>query len=292
MIKSMTGYGRAESVVGGEKIVVEVKSTNHRYCDIFLRIPPKYSSLEKEIKGLILSRLSRGRIDLFLQFESEEEEEQNLELNEPLAQRYYLLLKQLRENLQLPAEITLSTILTQKDVIVSRPANQNEVYEWEVLKDPVSSAVDELVKMREEEGSVLGNDILSLLKNIELLVDVIESISNSALKDQQKSLRKKIQDLCDNVEIDEARLAQETAYLVENSDITEELVRAKSHLLQFKSWLDSEEAVGRRLDFLIQEINREVNTVGSKSYKAEISLKVVEIKNELERIREQVQNIE
>ena len=292
MIKSMTGYGRAESVVGGGKIVVEVKSTNHRYCDVFLRIPPKYSSLEKEIKGLILSRLSRGRIDLFLQFESEEEEEQNLELNEPLAQRYYLLLKQLKENLQLPEEITLSTLLTQKDVIVSRPANQNEVYEWEVLKDPVSSAVDELVKMRGEEGFVLENDILSRLKNIELLVDVIESISNSALNDQQKSLREKIQALSDNVEIDEARLAQETAYLVEKSDITEELVRAKSHLLQFKSWLDSEEAVGRRLDFLIQEINREVNTVGSKSYKAEISLKVVEIKNELERIREQVQNIE
>jgi uncharacterized protein (TIGR00255 family) len=292
MIKSMTGYGRAESVVGGEKIVVEVKSTNHRYCDIFLRIPSKYSSLENEIKGLILSRLSRGRIDLFLQLESEEGEEQNLELNEPLAQRYYLLLKQLKENLQLPEEITLSTILTQKDVIVSQPANQNEVYEWEVLKNPVSSAVDELVKMREEEGSVLKNDILSRLKNIELLVEVIESISHSALKDHQKSLSEKIQALCDNVEIDEARLAQETAYLVEKSDITEELVRAKSHLLQFESWLDSEEAVGRRLDFLIQEINREVNTVGSKSYRAEISLKVVEIKNELERIREQVQNLE
>ena len=292
MIKSMTGYGRAESVVGGEKIVVEVKSTNHRYFDIFLRIPPKYSSLENEIKGLILSRLSRGRIDLFLQFESEEEEEQNLELNESLAQRYYLLLKQLKENLQLPEEITLSTVLTQKDVIVSRPANQDEVYEWEVLKDPVSAAVDELVKMREEEGFVLENDILSRLKNIEHLVDVIESISNSALKDQQKSLREKIQALSDNIEIDEARLAQETAYLVEKSDITEELVRAKSHLLQFKNWLDSEDAVGRRLDFLIQEINREVNTIGSKSYKAEISLKVVEIKNELERVREQVQNIE
>jgi uncharacterized protein (TIGR00255 family) len=292
MIKSMTGYGRAESMVGGEKIVVEVKSTNHRYCDIFLRIPSKYSSLENEIKGLILSRLSRGRIDLFLQLESEEGEEQNLELNEPLAQRYYLLLKQLKENLQLPEEITLSTILTQKDVIVSRPANQNEVYEWEALKNPVSSAVDELVKMREEEGSVLKNDILSRLKNIILLVEVIESISHSALKDHQKSLSEKIQALCDNVEIDEARLAQETAYLVEKSDITEELVRAKSHLLQFKSWLDSEDAVGRRLDFLIQEINREVNTIGSKSYKAEISLKVVEIKNELERIREQVQNLE
>ena len=292
MIKSMTGYGRSESMVGEEKIVVEVKSTNHRYCDIFLRIPPKYSSLENEIKGLVLSRLGRGRIELFLQFENEEKEEQNLELNESLAHRYYLLLKQLKEDLQLPEEITLSTILTQKDVIVSRPANQNEVFEWEILKRPISSALDELVKMREEEGLRLKEDILSRLNNIELLLDEIKSISYSALKDYQKKLSEKIQALCGNVEIDEARLAQEAAYLVEKSDITEELVRAKSHLLQFKGWLDSEEAVGRRLDFLIQEIHREVNTTGSKSYKAEISLKVVEIKNELERIREQVQNIE
>lgn len=292
MIKSMTGYGRAESVIGEEKIVVEVKSTNHRYCDICLRIPPKYSSLENEIKGYILSRLSRGRIDLFVQFENEEKEEQHLELNESLAHSFYLLLKQLKESLQLQEDISLNHILAQRDVITSRPNNQNEIYDWEVLKGPISSALDELVKMRKEEGSLLKEDILSRLKSIELLLDEIKSLSNSALKDHQNSLSAKIQALCDNIEIDESRLAQETAYLVEKSDITEELVRTQSHLLQFKSWLNSEEAVGRRLDFLIQEIHREVNTTGSKSYKAEISLRVVEIKNELERIREQAQNIE
>ena len=234
MIKSMTGYGRSESVAGGEKIVVEVKSTNHRYCDICMRISPKFSSLENEIRGLILSRLSRGRVDLFVQFESEEEEEQYLELNEPLARRYYLLLKQLKESLQLPEEITLGTILTQKDVIVSRPANQHEVCEWKELNPPISSALDELVKMREEEGLLLREDLLSRLKNIELLLDEITSISSSALKDHQRNLSEKIQALCNDVEIDESRLAQEAAYLVEKGDITEELVRVQSHLVQFQ----------------------------------------------------------
>jgi len=238
MLKSMTGYGRAESAEGEAKIVVEVKSSNHRYCDVSLRIPQKCFALENEIKRFVLARLTRGRIELSIQFESEEQEEQNLELNIPLARRYCLLLKQLKENLQLSEEITLDQVLTQKDVIVSQATTQNQVCEWEVMKGPLSSAIDELV------------------------------------------------------EIDESRLAQEVAYLVEKSDISEELVRVKSHLIQFKEWLDSEDAVGRRLDFLIQEIHREVNTIGSKSYRAEVSLKVVEIKNELERIREQVQNIE
>lgn len=292
MIKSMTGYGRAESVVGGEKIVVEVKSTNHRYCDMCLRIPQKCSPYENEIKRLILTRLSRGRIDLFIQFDTEEKEEFNLELNLPLAKRYYILLKQLKEDLQLPGEITLNNILTQKDVIVSQFNSQNQVYDWGLLKGPISSALDELVKTRKAEGSLLKEDFLSRLKGIEILFDRIKSISDSGFKDHQRSLREKIDALCDNIEIDESRFAQEVAYLVEKSDITEELVRAQSHLLQLKRWLDSEDAVGRKLDFLIQEIHREVNTIGSKSYHAEISLKVVEIKNELERIREQLQNIE
>jgi len=292
MIKSMTGYGRVESVVGEEKIVVEVKSINHRYCDICLHISPKCSSFENEIKKLILSRISRGRIDLSIQFGSEEVEGQSLELNLPLARRYYLLLKQLREELKLSGEIKLSDILTQKDMIVSRPPNQNHVYDWAVLKEPISSALDELVKMRKAEGLLLKEDFLSRLKNVELLLDHIKSASGSALPDHQENLRQKMRNLCNDIAIDKSRLAQEAAYLVEKSDITEELVRAQSHLLQFKNWLDSEEAVGRKLDFLIQEIHREINTTGSKSCKAEISLKAVEIKNELERIREQVQNIE
>jgi len=292
MIRSMTGYGRAESVEGGEKVVVEVKSSNHRYSDIFLRIPQKCYSLESEIKKSILSRISRGRIDLSIQLENAEEEVLNLELNLPVAQRYYLLLKQLKESLQLSEEITLSQILTQKDLIVSQATPPNQECEWNILQGPISAALNELVKMRETEGSHLKDDFIARLKKVELLLDQIKSDAESVSQDHHKTLSEKIQALSGDIEIDESRLAQETAYLVEKSDITEELVRARSHILQFKNWLDSEDVVGRRLDFLIQEIHREVNTIGSKAYYAEVSIKVVEIKNEMEKIREQVQNIE
>ena len=292
MLRSMTGYGRAESVAGGEKIVVEARSSNHRYCDICLRIPQKCFSFENDIKRLVSDRLTRGRIDLSIQFGNEEGEELNLELNQPLVQQYYLLLKQLKERLQLPEEITLSQILTQKDVIIPQSTTQNQVCDWEMLKGAISSTLDELVKMREVEGAQLKEDFLLRLKNIERLLDHIKTIASSAFKDHQKSLRERVEALCNDIEIDETRLVQEVAYLAEKSDITEELVRVQSHLLQFKNWLDAEDVVGRRLDFLIQEIHREVNTIGSKSYHAEISLKVVEIKNELERLREQAQNVE
>jgi uncharacterized protein (TIGR00255 family) len=239
-----------------------------------------------------LTRLTRGRIELSIQFESDEQDELKLDLNIPMARRYCLLLKQIKEDLQLTEEITLNQILTQKDVIVSQTTNRNQGYEWELLKSPISSALDELVRMREVEGFQLKEDFLSRLSKVELLLGQIKHLSDSAFEDHQRRLTEKIQALCKNIEIDESRLAQEVAYLVEKSDISEERVRVKSHLIQFKEWLDSEDAVGRRLDFLIQEIHREVNTIGSKSYHAEVSLKVVEIKNELERIREQVQNIE
>jgi uncharacterized protein (TIGR00255 family) len=292
MIKSMTGYGRAESVEGGEKITVEVKTSNHRYCDVFLRIPQKCFSLENDLKKIILSRITRGRVDLSIQIENEKEEELSLELNLSLAERYYLLLKELKESLQLPGDVSLKEILTQKDLIVSQCLPQSPGYGLSVLQGPLSAALDELVKMREVEGAVLKDDILSRLKKIELLLGQINSTADASVRDHQRDLARKIESLCSDVTIDESRLAQEAAYLAERSDITEELVRTGSHLSQLGSWLDADDAVGRRLDFLIQEIHREINTIGSKSYYAEISVNVVEIKNELEKIREQVQNIE
>jgi uncharacterized protein (TIGR00255 family) len=292
MLRSMTGYARSESKAAQGDIVVEVKSSNHRFCDISLRIPQRCFALEHEIKKLILTRLKRGRIDLSIQLENKEQEELGVELNLPLAQRYYILFKELKELLKLPGEITLNQIVTQKDIIVSQSANQDTVYDWEMLKGPLSSALDTLVKMRETEGALLQEDFLSRLKNIELLLEQIQAIANATFKDHQESLLEKIQSLCNNIEIDESRLVQEVAYLVEKSDITEELVRTQSHLLQFRKCLDSDDVVGRKLDFLIQEIHREINTISSKSYHAEISHKAVEIKNELERMREQVQNIE
>ena len=292
MLRSMTGYGRSEYAAEQGDIIVEVKSSNHRFCDISLRMPQRCFALEHEIKKLILARLKRGRIDLSIQFENKEQEELNVGLNLPLAQRYYILFKELKEMLKLPGEITLNQLVTQKDIIVSQSANQDTIYDWEILKGPISTALDTLVKMRETEGALLHEDFLARLKNIELLLDRIHTIAETAFKDHQESLHEKIQSLCKNIEIDETRLAQEVAYLVEKSDITEEVVRTQSHLLQFRECFDSDDVIGRKLDFLIQEIHREINTISSKSYHAEISHKAVEIKNELERMREQVQNIE
>jgi uncharacterized protein (TIGR00255 family) len=292
MLRSMTGYGRSENTLEQADIVVEVKSSNHRYCDISLRMPQRCFVLEAEIKKLIQSHLKRGRIDLSIQIESREQEEFNIELNAPLAQRYFLLLKELKELLHLPEEITLNQVVTQKDIFMLQVANQNGLYDWEVLKKPIASALDALIEMREVEGSQLSEDFISRLQKIEQLLDEIQTIADETSAHHFKTLREKIQSLCSDIELDESRLVQEVAYLVEKSDIEEELVRARSHIVQFRQWLDADEIVGRKLEFLIQELHREVNTISSKSYHATISLKAVEIKNELERMREQVQNIE
>ncbi len=292
MLRSMTGYGRSENTLEQADIVVEVKSNNHRYCDISLRMPQRCFVLEAEIKKLIQSRLKRGRIDLSLQIESREQEEYVIELNAPLAQRYFLLLKELKELLHLPEEIGLNQVVAQKDIFMLQTADQNGLYDWEVLKGPISSALDALIEMREIEGSQLREDFLSRLQKIEKLLDEIQAIADETSNHHFKTLREKIQSLCSDIELDESRLVQEVAYLVEKSDIEEELVRARSHIVQFRQWLDADEIVGRKLEFLIQELHREINTISSKSYHATISLKAVEIKNELERMREQVQNIE
>ena len=292
MLRSMTGYGRSENTLEQADIVVEAKSSNHRYCDISLRMPQRCFVLEAEIKKLIQSRLKRGRIDLPIQIESREQEEFNIELNTPLAQRYFLLLKELKELLHLPEDITLNQVVAQKDIFMLQAANQNGLYDWEILKGPISSALDALIEMREIEGSQLREDFISRLQKIEQLLDEIKVIADETSDHHFKTLREKIQSLCSDIELDESRLVQEVAYLVEKSDIEEELVRARSHIVQFRQWLDADEIVGRKLEFLIQELHREVNTISSKSYHATISLKAVEIKNELERMREQVQNIE
>lgn len=292
MIRSMTGYGRSVTATDKGDIAVEVKSTNHRFCDISLKLPQRCFPLENDIRKLIQSKVARGRIDLSIQLEGREEEPVPLELNLPLAQQYLVLLKDLREKLQLTGEISLDHLLSQKDIMIAQPVSQNSALDWSLVKGAIGAALDELVTMRETEGLLLKKDFLARLRQIESSLDHIRSLSAPAFNDYHRSLREKVQALCKDIEIDETRLAQEVAYLVEKSDIAEEQIRVSSHLQQFGQWLETEDAVGRKLEFLVQEIHREVNTISSKAGNAEISLRVVEIKNELERIREQVQNIE
>ena len=294
MIQSMTGYGRIESVQNGRKYTVEMKSLNHRYLEISLRVPAVLSPLELDIKKRIGSKFTRGRIETIVRIDSECScaVENRYELNLPLIRNYYELLVQLREELKLEGEITLSMMTGFRDAFVQKEPGLDLCIVWGELGTALDMAMAALIEMRETEGKNVCDD---LLLRIGLIVKYIDSIALSAprvVSEYQVRLGERVKELVGGIAMDELRLQQEVAIMAEKSDISEEIVRLSSHIVQFRDLLGSSDAVGRSMDFLIQEMVREVNTIGSKSSDAEISRKVIEIKSELSRIREQVQNIE
>ena len=291
MAKSMTGYGRGESLLEGKKISIEIRSTNHRFCDVSLKLPRRFSPLEADIKKLISSRAARGKIDMNMQFENSEEETYNFTINLPLAKALHKLLETLQQELNLSGEINLSTLLLFRDIIAPEKETPDTPNDWDCLKPSIEQALTGLQQMQELEGAEITADMCARIGTIRQWIEHIESIFPQVLADREQALRDRISKWCAGVDLDAGRMAQEIAYIADKSDITEELTRAKSHIKQFDQWLDTPETVGRKLDFLLQEINREVNTIGSKASDAQISLHVVQIKNELEKIREQVQNI-
>jgi uncharacterized protein (TIGR00255 family) len=291
MIKSMTGYGRGETLLDGRKIIIEIRSTNHRFCDISLKLPRRFSPLEADVKKYVGSRASRGKIDVTAQFDNNGEDTCTFAINLPLARTVYKMLESLKQEFGLGEEISLATILSFKDIIAPEKETPETQHDWETLHSAVERALDSLQQMQEAEGVEITNDMRSRITIIRQGIRDIEALFPQSLAARQQALRERIGKWCEGVELDEARMAQEIAYLADKGDITEELIRAQSHLKQFEQWLDSSEAVGRKLDFLIQELNREVNTIGSKASDSQISQTVVLIKNELEKIREQVQNI-
>ncbi|NWF57389.1 MAG: YicC family protein [Syntrophaceae bacterium] len=292
MIKSMTGFGRGEWEEDGKKLGVEIRSVNHRYCDISIRLPRRLNPLETQVRNLLRQRLSRGRIEVFVQLDESSIPGQKLELDLPLARDIYLALKALQENLGIPGEIRLETMAGFRDIIGRKEAEPDLEKEWECLRSALEGALSSLEAMRREEGAKLREDFLGRLTAIETMVRQIEEKAPLALRACRDRLAQRVQELSGGLEIDETRLAQEVAFLAERSDITEELVRMRSHLSQFRDLLDRPEPAGRRLEFLLQEINREANTMGSKANYASIAHVGVEIKSELEKMREQVQNVE
>lgn len=293
MIKSMTGYGRAEAVFGDKRFVVEIKSLNHRYLEVSLRLPSTLAPLELELKKKINAQISRGKIEVVIRQDSSIalEKSGRLDLNVPLLKNYYSLLCRIKEELSLPDEIKLSQIVAFKDIFVFHEEEALDEI-WQNVTGLVDEAISLLTVMRSKEGEMLSRDLLERIAALELLVDTILARVPLVLKAYQKRLTERVKELADDIEIDAARLMQEVAILAEKSDITEEIVRFRSHISQFIEMLSGKEAVGRKLDFLIQEMGREVNTIGSKSGDREISRCVIELKNELARIREQVQNLE
>ena len=295
MIRSMTGYGRAEGFLGGRKYIVEVKSLNHRYLELSLRMPANLAPLELEVKKKINEQLVRGRIDVTIRRENQAgtEEARPLEMNLSLVKNYHDLLTRLKEQFGLRDEITLDMLAGLKDVFVPMELPEDDVNTvWEGLAVVLNEALEALTMMRQKEGAALREDLESRIALIDGYLGEIEACVPRNVQEYQRRLADRVRELLDGMPVDEARLCQEVAIMAEKSDITEEIVRFRSHIGQFLEMLKSREAVGRKVDFLIQEMNREVNTIGSKSSDAQISRHVIEIKSELSKLREQVQNIE
>lgn len=287
----MTGYGRAASSSEMGEISIEVKSVNHRFRDISAKLPPGLLFLDSQIRKEIENVVIRGKVDAFISFDKKGETIV-LEANIPLAREYYRAVKCLKEELSIESDLSLSELASVRDIIKPSDVPVDEASVKKLLLPVLSEALASLDEMRLKEGESLKSDLLERISTIEKVSKEIAVRQPEQSRLYADKLMKRIGELSEGLEIDEGRIAQEVAIMAEKSDITEEIVRLDSHLKQLKDMLDSKGSIGRKLDFLIQEMNREVNTIGSKSSDAEISRKVVEVKAEIEKIREQVQNIE
>ena len=292
MIKSMTGYGKAEVDSAGGRVVVEVRSVNHRYGEVSVKLPRIFLPFENEIKKAVGQRLKRGKIEVFIQREESAAGSAGPVVNLPLARGYYKAFTSIREALGLAEEVSLALIASQKDVLgVGEREAAPDALPAELLA-AVQRATDNLDAMRSREGEALLADLHKRRTYLSLAMERVAQRAPQVVAEYVLKLKERVVLLAGDSSVSEERLAQEVAVMADRCDITEELVRFNSHLLQLDETLNLGEPVGRKLDFLLQEINREVNTIGSKANDAEIAACVVELKSELEKIREQVQNIE
>lgn len=292
MIKSMTGYGRAEELVDGMYISVEFKSVNHRYFDFSARVPRIYGFLEEKLKTFANSCVSRGKIDCFVSVENLEETDTEIIVNHSLAEGYINAIKELSERFSLENDITAYTLSRFPDVLTLHKAADDEEKIWQSVKGVAQKAIDRFISMREIEGEKLKNDVLSRADFIIEKVGFIERRSPETVKEYNEKLKFRMKELLEDTLVDEQRLLNEAAIFADKIAVAEETVRLRSHISQLRELVNSDEAVGRKLDFLVQEINREANTIGSKAQDVDIAKCVIAIKAEVEKIREQIQNIE
>lgn len=293
MIKSMTSFGRAQSEEGKDlSFSIEMKSVNHRYLDVNIRMPRAMLALEEKVRNIVSKRLNRGKVDIFINYKNYGNSTGKVNLNMKLAKEYYECLKNIQKQLELIDDISTTKIARLPDVITLEEAEENLDQIFKEISPLVDSALNRMEEMRIREGEKLKSDILLKIKMIENHIEEIENIADDIPKNYRKKLGERLSELLSEVDIDEARIALEVAILSDKAAIDEEIIRLKSHLSQVRSNLDLSEPVGRKLDFIIQEINREANTIASKSTDIVITNKVIEIKNITEKIREQIQNIE
>lgn len=292
MIQSMTGYARSEWAGKGKSYVAEIRSVNHKYCDVSIKLPKALLSLEGMVKGIIQKEFSRGKFDVIISRNGSDDYAKRLVLDEELVGQYFNILHDLKARFGLKGDIDINILSSFSDMIKVSPVEEDEKEAARILKKILHKAIISLIEIRKREGRALNYDIAKRLNMVLKAINKIERLSGIVFSTYHKKLKERIAVINKSLKIDHTRLAQEAALIAERCDITEEIVRFKSHVNQFKRFLSSGKGVGRKLDFLIQEMNREINTLGSKANDAVISIEAVNIKNELEKIREQVQNIE
>lgn len=292
MIRSMTGFGRGESKGDGKTFIIEIKTVNHRYSDVFVKMPRSISFLEDKVRELVNKSVSRGKIDVYITYEEIGEDSRTVVLDEALANAYLKTLTQARDKFGLKDDLSVSLLTRFPDVLKVEKVEEDEDKIWELLKVALENALRSLVSMRENEGQELKNSLCERSEYIESILKIIVGRAPEVVKEYKQKLESRIQDILDQKTIDETRLAMEVAIFADRCSIDEEIVRLGSHLGQLREALQMQQPVGRKLDFLVQEMNREINTIGSKANDLIITKNVVEIKSEVEKIREQIQNIE
>lgn len=292
MIKSMTGYGRAEKQFEKHKIIIEAKSVNNRYLDIDIRTYKQYIFLEEVLRECISSALSRGKISVFLQIETTDSNENLISLNESTAVGYLDAMKKIAALDGVKDDISVSSFLRLPDIFSVEKNEEDKDALSACVKEVACEALNDLTLSRENEGCRLKTFFETSIENIKSILEIIETCSPQTVKEYEQKLKERIKELLDGVDVDETRILTEVGIFADKVNITEEITRFKSHLAEFSSLLNSDIPIGRKLDFIIQELNREANTMGSKCNDITVSKSVVELKSEIEKLREQVQNIE
>ncbi|KYH29946.1 YicC/YloC family endoribonuclease [Clostridium colicanis] len=293
MVRSMTGFGRGMTREGTSRsFIIEIKSVNHRYFDLNIKIPRNLLSLENKIRETIKAKINRGKVDVFINQSIYENDDVEVYFNEKLADSYLACLKKIKDRYEVIDDISVSLIAKFPDVITAEKKEENLEEIWSNLREPLNEAIDSLIKMRENEGTKLREDIIVKCTAIGELVSQIEEKSPLVVEDYKNKLNSRIAELLNTSEVDDTRIAMEVALFADKAAIDEEIVRLKSHIAQLKQTLDKDEPIGRKLDFIVQEMNRETNTISSKANDLGILNLTINVKNYIEKIREQIQNIE
>lgn len=292
MVLSMTGFGRGKAEDNGREVNIELKTINNRYLDINLRLPRSFTFLEDETRKNIQQVISRGRVEVYIGYKNKGQDQVSVTLNESIADAYLEAFQALSKKFRIENNPDMATIAGVNDIFTVTEKEDDENALRELLSSALNQALDVLTQMRQKEGTFLMEDVLERSKLINTMVDLIEERSPIVVEDYRKKLEQRLKELLKSTDLDETRFNTEVAFFADRSNITEEIIRLRSHLAQLTQTLKAGGSIGRKLDFIVQEMNREANTIGSKSGDITITNQVVEMKSEIEKIREQIQNLE